>query len=353
MEQKITFDKFIRWTFIGIIVLAVFFITKSLSSVLIPFFVAWLFAYLLYPIVKFVQYKMHVPTRALSIIITLIFVTAILSGIFYLIIPPMIGQFERLSQITIKYIQHSSQATDITKHVQQWLIENREAIEKFFKSKDFTDAMRTVMPKVFSVVGQTANIIISIVASCITLLYMFFILLDYEYLTNSWIKIFPKKVRPFWSEVAKDVERELNNYIRGQSLVALCMGIMFCIGFTIIDFPMAIGLGILIGIMDLVPYLHTFALIPTAFLALLEAADTGQNFWVIFGLAILVFIIVQIITDMVITPRIMGKAMGLNPAILLLSLSVWGALLGFIGLIIALPLTTLIIAYWQRYVTKE
>ena len=296
---------------------------------------------------------MHVPTRALSIIITLIFVTAILSGIFYLIIPPMIGQFERLSHITIKYIQHSSQATDITKHVQQWLIENREAIEKFFKSKDFTDAMRTVMPKVFSVVGQTANIIISIVASCITLLYMFFILLDYEYLTNSWIKIFPKKVRPFWNEVAKDVERELNNYIRGQSLVALCMGIMFCIGFTIIDFPMAIGLGILIGIMDLVPYLHTFALIPTAFLALLEAADTGQNFWMIFGLAVLVFIIVQIITDMVITPRIMGKAMGLNPAILLLSLSVWGALLGFIGLIIALPLTTLIIAYWQRYVTKE
>jgi len=49
----------------------------------------------------------------------------------------------------------------------------------------------------------------------------------------------------------------------------------------------------------------------------------------------------------------MGKAMGLNPAILLLSLSVWGALLGFLGLIVALPLTTLIIAYWQRYVTKE
>ena len=56
---------------------------------------------------------------------------------------------------------------------------------------------------------------------------------------------------------------------------------------------------------------------------------------------------------MIVTPKIMGKAMGLNPAILLLSLSVWGALLGFIGLIIALPLTTLLMAYWQRYVTKE
>ena len=205
----------------------------------------------------------------------------------------------------------------------------------------------------FSFVGQTANVIISIIASMITLLYMFFILLDYEYLTTNWIRIFPKKNRPFWSVLAKDVERELNNYIRGQGLVALCMGVMFCIGFSIMDFPMAIGLGILIGIMDLVPYLHTFALIPTAFLAMLKAADTGQSFWLIFGLAVGLFAVVQLITDMIVTPKIMGKAMGLNPAILLLSLSVWGALLGFIGLIIALPLTTLIIAYWQRYVTKE
>ena len=70
-------------------------------------------------------------------------------------------------------------------------------------------------------------------------------------------------------------------------------------------------------------------------------------------MALLGFIGVQLICDMIVTPKIMGKAMGLNPAILLLSLSVWGALLGFIGLIIALPLTTLLIAYYQRYVTKE
>jgi predicted PurR-regulated permease PerM len=150
-----------------------------------------------------------------------------------------------------------------------------------------------------------------------------------------------------------DVQKALNNYIRGQGLVALIMGILFCIGFTIIDFPMAIGLGILIGIMDLVPYLHTFALIPTVLLALLKSADTGQSFWIILAGALIVFIVVQLICDMIVTPKVMGSAMGLNPAILLLSLSVWGALLGFIGLIIALPLTTLLIAYYKRYVTKE
>jgi predicted PurR-regulated permease PerM len=353
MQKEITFDRFIRWTGIGLLVLAILLLMNYLSSVLLPFFIAWFMAYLLYPIVKFVQYKMHVPTRALSIIVTLIFVIAVVGGVVYLIIPPMIEQFQKLGELATKYIHNTAHITSIPETIQGWIQENQARIDEFFRSKDFTDALKTAMPQLFSFLGQTASVVISIVASLITLLYMFFILLDYEYLTENWIKIFPKKVRPFWSELMQDVERELNNYIRGQGLVALTMGVLFCIGFTIIDFPMAIGLGILIGILDLVPYLHTFALIPTALLALLKAADTGQNFWIILISAVAVFAIVQVIIDMIVTPKIMGKAMGLNPAILLLSLSVWGALLGFIGLIIALPLTTLLIAYYQRYVTRE
>lgn len=353
MPQVITFDKFIRWSLMALAAVAVFLIIKGLSEVLLPFFIAWFLAYLLYPIVKFVQYKLHVPGRAISIIVTLAFVVAIITAIFMFIIPPMLDQVDRFTHIINRYVHETAHTSNIAAIIQRWILENQEQIEKYLKSPDFTNTIKTAMPKLFSVIGQTASIVISIIASVITLLYMFFILLDYETLTENWIKIFPKNVRPFWAGLAKDVERELNNYIRGQGLVSLCLGILFCIGFTIIDFPMAIGMGILIGILNLIPYLHTFALIPTAFLALLKAADTGQNFWIIFGSALAVFAIVQVLMDMVITPKIMGKAMGLNPAILLLSLSVWGALLGFIGLIIALPLTTLIIAYWQRYVTKE
>lgn len=353
LEKEITFDRFVRILGIVLLVGGVLYTMNYLSSVLLPFFVAWLLAYLMYPIVKFVQYKLHVPTRALSIVVALVFVLAVVGLVFYLIVPPMIGQFEKLGDIVSQYVKQGTNGESFQATVQQWLHENRHAIEQVFKRKDVTEAIKSAMPKLFSVLGQTANVIISIVASLITLLYMFFILLDYEYLSSSWIKIFPKKVRPFWQSLMKDVERELNSYIRGQSLVALIMGILFCIGFTIIDFPMAIGLGILIGIMDLVPYLHTFALIPTAFLALLKAADTGQNFWVILASAVAVFCVVQVIIDMVVTPKVMGKAMGLNPAILLLALSVWGTLLGFIGLIVALPLTTILIAYYQRYVTKD
>ena len=353
MSKEITFDKFIRWAGIVTLVIAVLYITNYLSEVLLPFFIAWFFAYLLYPVVKFIENKLHVKVRAISILLAMGAAIAIVGGVIWLIIPPMIDQFDKLGEVLTRWVHQTTHTNNLTMLIKEWLQDNQTTIERFLKSKDFSDALKTTMPKVFSVVSQTATVLMSIVASMITLLYMFFILLDYETLTANWVRIFPKKNRPFWSALMKDVERELNNYIRGQGMVALCMGIMFCIGFTIIGFPMAIGLGILIGIMDLVPYLHTFALIPTAFLAALKAADTGQNFWVVFGLAVLVFCVVQVITDMVVTPKIMGKAMGLNPAILLLSLSIWGALLGFLGLIVALPLTTLLIAYWQRYVTRE
>ena len=352
-SKTITFDRFVRMLGTGLLILLIVWLINHLSNVLLPFAVAWLMAYLLYPMVQFVQYRLHVPGRVLSIFITMLVVSAVVGIVIWLIIPPMIEQFQKLSDLITIYIHHSAHITSIPEAIRDWSQEHNEDLQRIVRSDDFKHSVKELLPGVFSMLGHTANIIISVAASLITLLYMFFILLDYEYLTDSWLKIFPQKSRPFWQALASDAERELSNYIRGQSLVALTMGILFCIGFTIIDFPMAIGLGILIGILDLVPYLHTFALIPTAMLALLKAADTGQNFWVIFAMAVAVFAIVQVIIDMFVTPKIMGKAMGLNPAILLLSLSVWGALLGFIGLIIALPLTTLLIAYYQRYITRD
>ena len=353
LQSEITFDRFIRWIMAAFLAVAAFLTVNYLSSVLLPFFVAWGLAYLLFPIVTFVERVMRIRIRALSIIVTVIIVASVLTGVTLAIIPPMIDQFQKLGVIATNYIHQHAHVTSIPEALNEMFVTYRAEIEQFFRSKDFTNLVKTTAPGVVSVVTETFSFIKSFVGSCITLLYMFFILLDYEKLTEAWVKMFPVNNRPFVQSLMRDVSVAMNSYIRGQALVALTMGILFCIGFTIIGFPMAIGLGILIGILDLVPYLHTFALIPTAFLALMKAADTGQNFWVIFASAVAIFIIVQIIIDMIVTPKIMGKAMGMNPAILLLSLSVWGSLLGFIGLIIALPLTTIILTYWKRYVSGD
>ena len=352
-NKEITFDTFVRWLGYALLGVGIFFLLHYLSGVLLPFAVGWLLAYLLYPIVKFVQYRLKVKIRILSILITFVFVAFVIGGVLWLIIPPMIEQFQKLGSLVTHYIEQKANVGSIPEAIREWTNSHREEINRFIHSSEFNEGLKEAIPQMFQVLGKTANIIISIVGSLIALLYMFFILMDYEYLTENWIKIFPKKTRSFWRVLAGDASRELNNYLRGQGTVALIMGILFCIGFTIIDFPMAIGLGILIGILDMVPYLHTLALVPTIFLSLLKAADTGQNFWLILLSAVAVFCIVQVIIDMIVTPKVMQHAMGLNPAILLLSLSVWGALLGFIGLIIALPLTTLLMAYYQRYVTRE
>lgn len=353
IEGTITFDRAMRWGIVLAIVAVVFFILHYLSAVLLPFFIAWVLAYLLYPLVRFIEVKLKVKVRAASIIIALITVIIVLGGILYFIIPPMIEEFARFTTLATTYLHNATNISNFPATIQDWITDNRNDITSFLKSDKFTDAVKNALPTVFSAVSQSVAIVMSIVASFITLLYMFFILMDYEYLTENWVRIFPPKLRPFWQDLAKDVKVSLNNYIRGQGLVALTMGVLFCIGFTIIGFPMAIGLGIMIGIMDMVPYLHTVALIPTAFLAAMKAAETGESYWIVFGSALLVFAVVQVIIDAIVTPKIMGKRMGLNPAVLLLSLSIWGALLGFIGLIIALPATTVIILYWKRYVTKE
>ena len=121
------------------------------------------------------------------------------------------------------------------------------------------------------------------------------------------------------------------------------------IGFVIIDFPVAIGFGLFIGFLNLIPYLQIVSLLPMAFLALMKAANTGDNFWVVLLSALVVLCIVQAIQDLILIPRIMGKRMNLHPAVILLSLSVWGKLLGLLGMIVALPLTTLVVGYVKRY----
>ena len=177
--------------------------------------------------------------------------------------------------------------------------------------------------------------------------------MDYEKIADGWIRLIPERYRPFIQQLADDVEGSMNRYFRGQSLIALCVGVLLAIGFKIIDFPLAITLGLFIGVLNLIPYLQTIGLIPMVLLSLLRSAETGENFWILFGLSLLVLGIVQAIQDLYLTPRIMGKAMGLNPAIILLSLSIWGTLLGFIGLIIALPLTTLCLSYYKRFILME
>ena len=354
-RKKITFDSFIRAGILGAIIIGVLMLLKRLSGVLLPFFLAWLIAYLIYPLVSFFQHKLRLKNRIISIFCALFTLSVIGSVAFYLLVPPMIQEFLRVKDLLIEYFSTTHTASNVPTTLSEFIRQNIDLhiLEQMFSQENILDALKVTVPKLWSLISESINLLFGFFTVFLILLYIVFILLDYESISEGWAHLMPKKYRKTVTGILNDVKDGMNRYFRGQALVALCVGILFSIGFLIIDFPLAIGLGLFIGALNMVPYLQIIGFVPTIMLAILKAADTGDNFWIIIASAAAVFIVVQIIQDGYLVPRIMGKITGLNPAIILLSLSIWGSLMGMLGMIIALPLTTLMLSYYQRYIINQ
>lgn len=353
-RKKITFDSFIRGSIGCVIIIGILMLIERLSGVLLPFFIAWLIAYLVYPLVKFFQYRLKLKSRLLSIFCALFIITLTGVAIFYLLVPPMISEMGRMNKLLVSYLSHGGGANiphTLSEFIHEYI--DLAAINQMLSEENILATIKTTLPKMWAILAESINILFSIFASFIILLYVIFILLDYEAIAEGWLHLLPNKYRHFASHLVYDIQSGMNKYFRGQALVALCVGILFSIGFLIIDFPMAIALGLFIGALNMVPYLQIIGFFPTLILAILKAADTGDNFWVVIAGALAVFTIVQIIQDTLLVPKIMGKITGLNPAIILLSLSIWGSLMGMLGMIIALPLTTLMLSYYQRFIINK
>lgn len=351
MNNEISVGRFLRIVLILITLGILYFVLDSLSGVLLPFFVAWLIAYLLYPMVCFFQYKVRLKYRMPAIIVSLIVMFAAIVSVFLLIVPSMIGEFAALKSSALSFFAEQIKNPSIPPFIADYIREvgNEQGIVQILRSDGVQDFLAEAWERAQYVLLGTINVVSQFAASFIVILYIFFILLDYERLADEWKQILPVRWRNFATKLSDDLTEGMSQYFRGQALVALCVGVLFAIGFLIIDFPVAIGFGLFIGVLNLVPYLQIAALFPMALLALMKAANTGDNFWVILLSALIVLCIVQTIQDLFLVPRIMGKRMNLHPAVILLSLSVWGNLLGLLGMIIALPLTTLLIGYVKRY----
>ena len=351
-RKQITFDTFVRGVMAIALAVFILYMLGRLSGVLTPFFLAWLIAYLLFPLVKFFQYKCRLKYRFVGILCAFIVTGLVLWGGFMLIVPPMIDEGIHVKDLLIDYVQNDVRIASIPQKLQEFVRNNLD-IKAIITHEGFIDSVKQAIPKIWNVVAQSFSVLSSLLSLTMVVLYTVFILLDYERFTNGWPDLLPDRWRGFATQLVSDVEQGMNKYFRGQAMVAFLVGVLFSIGFLIIGFPMAVGLGMFIGLLNMVPYLQLVGFIPTILLAIVHSAETGQNFWIVMLMAIAVFAVVQAIQDTILTPKIMGKVMGLNSAIILLSLSIWGSLLGILGMIIALPMTTLLLTYYQRYVIKE
>ena len=334
------------------VIAVLYLLIRRLSGVLLPFLISFVVAYMLAPLVNFFQHKCRFKNRVLSVITTILLVIGVLTGAIAALVPAITKQANSLSTSVKHYISQwegsELLSPRINDHIEQ-LVQSMD-IQAHLQSEQLQQGIQKALPILGNWINSGVNAVTSLAIGFICILYIIFLLIDYEKITNNWHKYLPERFREGIVMLINDLDRNMNAYFRGQALVAGIVGILFAIGFQIIGLPMGIGIGLFIGVLNLVPYMQALGIPPCIILGLIQSAETGRPVWVVMLCIAAVFIIVQSIQDMILVPKIMGDVTGMGPAWILLSLSVWGSLLGFVGMIIALPVTTLLVSYYKRFV---
>jgi predicted PurR-regulated permease PerM len=412
-DTRYTFDRVVRMTISAGTFIALLALLRYLSDVLLPFAAAVVLAYLLNPLVTLFEQKTK--RRGFAVALTLGGLGVVGLALVVILVPLMIGQVRHVGEALDKLREDLALAVDAdagptdaapetlsepatsasttapAKSAVGWrelkrgwaqyrseagtllraerLANLRDAVAgtyigdllertvQYTETEEFNrlvvDAAKRVAVGGWTVVSLAVNLVLAVTGLIVVLLYLVFLLLDYPEYARTWATFLPPQYRRTIVEFWEQFETALRRYFRGQSIVALLVGTLFAVGFTLIGLPMAVPFGLFVGLLNMVPYLQAVGLVPGVLLAGLQAVEGDSSFLVSVLLVLLVFGVVQVIQDAVITPRIMGQATGLQPLAILLGIFIWAKLLGFLGLLLAIPLTCLGIAYYRRFVLRH
>ena len=359
-DRSFTFNRVLQLALFAGLVWGLVLLLDYLSDVLLPFVTGLVVAYFLAPVTNQVQHV--IKHRVLAALFTLVSITLSLSLVVWLMVPMVGNELAEMGRTVSKMAANTELAQAAKEHLPENVWEEvneilkRDDVKRYLTSDGAVqmakDTAKKLLPGVWSVLSGAANVLTFITGLLVIMLYVVFLLIDYHNMATRWRDYLPPGMRDDVSGFVGEFIQATNRYFRSQALVACCGAVLFAIGFSIIGLPLAILMGIFIGLLNMVPYLQILGIIPCLLLAGLKALEQGDSFLGGLGIVMLVFGVVQVIQETVLVPRIQGKAMGLSPAIILLSLSVWGKLLGFLGLILALPLTCLGLTYYRRYLWK-
>ena len=355
-NREFTFDRIARMFVLTIIVLLVLWGVRAIWDVLLPFLLAGIFAYVVMPLVRFFQYTLRLRSRGLSVILTL----GVIGALIYLAIIYVVPSVKEEVEKTLQMISSYSGGQDLIsmllpRSVRDYFTSNRTwgNLSRNLSIDKVIENTKLILDQVGGIINSTLSVFSWGFVFLMGIVYFIFILLDFENLGRGIISLFPVSLRPMMRTVFSDLDRYMNSYFRGQALVALSVGVLLSIGFNIIGLPMATAMGIFIGLLNFIPYMQALGIIPLGLAGLLMAAQNGENVFVCLLIAYGVLLIVQIIQDMILVPRIMGHTMGMRPSLILLVLTIWGSLLGFFGMLIALPATMFLYSFYKRYILED
>lgn len=277
-HRPYTFDRVVRILFTIAIIVALIFLLNILKNVLLPFCIACLIAYIFEPFVQYNRSLLHLRGRIIPIFVTL-FEALVLFGILcYFCIPSIIAEMHQMADLVKQY----ASSTDID------IPYLPDALHKILRNHiDFQNLASTLTEQdvedifdgIAGFLSNGVNIILSIFAWLIVFLYVIFILLDYDNLMRGFKLMVPPKYRAMACRVGNDIKRSMNHYFRGQALIALIVAVLYAVGFSIIGLPLSVVLGIMNGVLFMVPYLVYVSIIPVTLLCLVYSMDQNIEFW--------------------------------------------------------------------------
>lgn len=347
-SQPYTFDRVVR-LLIGCAIFAfIIWLLSLLKDVLLPFCVACLIAYIFEPFVQFNRQLLKLKGRMVAIGVTIFEALFLVVVLCWLCVPSIIDEMHQMADLLRKYADSEMTVKYLPPEVHD-ILKNNIDFKAWASTLSEQDA-KTLIDSGLKLVYGGWNVVLGIVAWLVVFLYVIFIMADYDRLMRGFKLLVPPRWRKITYRIGNDIKDSMNHYFRGQALICCFVAVIYCVGFMLCGLPLALILGLGTAALFMVPYLQYISIVPVTLLCLVDAVDGNVDFWTKWWECMAVFATVQIVADLILTPKIMGKAMGLNPAIILLSLSIWGTLFGFIGMIIALPLTTLLLSYYEQYV---
>ncbi len=352
-DKPFTFDRTIRLLISVLAIGAGLYFLYILRNVLLPFLIAWLLAYMLNPLVRFYRKKLGM-AHSLAVVLTLFSVAGVLTLLGFILVPIIENEIWQINNLIATYEFSSLSRDGIPVNVADVIgryVDYKE-LQNVLTKDNLSGVVQFLVPALQSLFSSTISFLVGLTVVFIVLLYLIFILLDYDKINELWRYLIPPKYREIVGRITLDMETSMNKYFRHQAFICLILAVLYATGFQIIGLPVAILFGIIVGLVHMIPYLQVITFPPAILLCWLRASQTDDSFWTMIFLVALIYVIVQCIMDLFLVPRIMGKAMGLNPAIILLSLSIWGSLLGVVGMIVAIPLTTLLLSYYKEFIAS-
>ena len=227
---------------------------SRLYGVLLPFFVSFLLAYVLDPIVVFIQTKCRVRNRALAVVVTLVLAVGIVAGAVAALRKPVMDQVNTAWTGFQSYIATFDINQYVSAETQEKLLQWQENWDwkSVLANPELTTSIKELLPKIGNWITGGLSWMSELLVVFIGFMYLIFLMIDFPNIRANYSRYIPRKIRPRVVTLMGDIDRNMNAYFRGQAMVATCVGILFAIGFTITGMPMGIAMGLIIGLLNMV-----------------------------------------------------------------------------------------------------